>query len=61
MKKVLVLFCIFLLCSAFQCDDEPLEGDFITAEAAACEAEIIDTVEAALEFLEADNDTFTDI
>ena len=61
MKKVLVLFCIFLLCSAFQCDDEALEGDFITAEAAACEAAIIDTVEAALEFLEADNDTFTDI
>lgn len=61
MKKVLVLFCIFLLCSAFQCDDEALEGDFITAEAAVCEAAIIDTVEAALEFLEADNDTFTDI
>ena len=61
MKKILGLLCVFLLCSAFQCDDEPLEGEFITDEAAACEAAIIDTAEAALEFLGAGNDTFTDI
>lgn len=29
MKKIVTLLCVFLICSAFQCDDEPLEGEFV--------------------------------
>ncbi|RZN81023.1 MAG: hypothetical protein EVB11_10700 [Winogradskyella sp.] len=61
MKKVIVLFCVFLLCTAFQCEDESLEGQFLTPEAAACQVATLETAEAALAFLGAGNDTFTEI
>ncbi len=61
MKKIIALFCVFLLCSAFQCDDEPLEGEFISDEAAACQVATLETAEAALAFLGAGDDTFTEI
>ncbi len=32
MKKFTYLFCLFILCSAFTCENEPLEGDFVTEE-----------------------------
>lgn len=32
MKKIAYLFCLFILCSAFTCENEPLEGDFVTEE-----------------------------
>lgn len=61
MKKILGLLCIFMLASVYQCDDEPLEGEFITEDEAACELATLQTAELALEFLGADNDTFTAI
>ncbi|TCK69080.1 hypothetical protein DFQ05_0592 [Winogradskyella wandonensis] len=61
MKKVLALFCVFVLCSAFQCDDEPLEGEFVTEDQAACVLATENTIEAALAFLGATEDNYTDI
>lgn len=29
MKKFTYLFCLFILCSAFTCENEPLDGDFV--------------------------------
>lgn len=61
MKKILALLCVFLLCSAFQCDDEPLEGEFVTDTDAACQIATLNSTEAALAFLGASSDTFTQI
>ncbi len=32
MKKFTYLFCLFILCSAFTCENEPLEGDFVSED-----------------------------
>lgn len=61
MKKILALLCVFLLCSAFQCDDEPLEGDFVAEAEAACQEAALNTAEAALAFLGAGDATYTEI
>ncbi|MFD1063774.1 hypothetical protein ACFQ1Q_11005 [Winogradskyella litorisediminis] len=61
MKKILSLLCVFLLCSAFQCDDEPLEGEFVTDTEAACQIASLNTAEAALAFLAADDENYTEI
>jgi len=61
MKRVLALLCVFVLCTAFQCEDEPLEGEFITEEVAACQEATLNTAEAALAFLDTSDVNFTQI
>ncbi len=61
MKKILALFCVFMLCSAFQCDDEPLEGEFLTEDEAACQEASFNAIQAALAFFEVSDENFTSI
>lgn len=61
MKKILALFCVFILCSAFQCDDEPLEGEFLTENEAACQEASLNAIQAALAFFEVSDENFTSI
>ena len=57
MKKLSGLFCLFILLSAFQCEDEPLEGDFLTG--VSCEEAILNTANAALAFISVTDDNYT--
>lgn len=52
---------MFLICSAFQCEDEPLEGEFITDTEAACALAAQNTAEAALAFLGVSNEDFSEV
>ena len=58
MKKFLYLLCVFIICSAFNCEDEPLQGEFVTADAACNQAQI-DAANAALVFLNATDENYT--
>lgn len=60
MKKLGILFSIFILLTAFTCDNEPLEGDFAD-EASLCENAIENAVTAALNFVAANDDNFTEL
>ena len=57
MKKLLI-FCSFLvLFTAFTCENEPLDGDFVTE--LSCEDAAINTANAALAFLNVTDDNYT--
>lgn len=60
MKRILGLICVFFLCSAFQCDDEPLEGEFVieTPSDTNCETATLNTSEAALDFVSVNDDNY---
>ncbi|WP_299336169.1 hypothetical protein [uncultured Psychroserpens sp.] len=60
MKKLSALFCLLILLSAFTCEDEPLEGDFVTGEN-TCEEATLNTAEAALNFISVNEDTYTQL
>ena len=48
MKKLSLLFSVFVLLTAFTCENEPLEGDFVTEEPnVTCEEALMDTATAA--------------
>ncbi|RNC87145.1 MAG: hypothetical protein ED556_06905 [Winogradskyella sp.] len=52
---------MFILCTAFQCDDEPLEGEFLTDDAAACLEATNVTLDAALAFFNTTDENYTEI
>jgi len=60
MKKLGTLFSIFILLTAFTCENEPLEGEFVD-EGALCENAIDNAVTAALNFVAANDDNFTQL
>lgn len=60
-KKVLFLFCCFSLLTAFQCEDEALEGDFVTDNEAACIQAVNDAIAALDAFIDANSDTYTQL
>lgn len=62
MKKIGLLFCAFLLLTAFTCENEPLEGEFAAGEGPTeCEAASIAVAEALLDFLVATDDNYTEL
>ncbi len=58
MKKISLLLSCFLLLSAFKCDNEPLEGEFITEEEASCDVSSQNVIDAALAFTQATDETY---
>lgn len=51
MKKLSLLFSVFILLTAFTCENEPLEGDFVTDEpSVTCEQALMNTATAAQNF-----------
>ncbi|MDG5491431.1 hypothetical protein [Psychroserpens sp. SPM9] len=57
MKKILTLFLCATILSFVSCEDEPLEGDFVTG-GITCEQATINTAEAALNFLGVNDDNY---
>ncbi len=60
-KKVVFLFCCFSLLTAFQCEDEPLEGDFVTDNEANCIQAVNDVILALDAFIDANDDNYTEL
>lgn len=60
MKKISILLCLFVLCSAFQCNDEPIDDELLTQDE-LCEAAIIRTSEAEQAFSEATDNNFAEL
>lgn len=59
LRKSIFLLCCFALLTAFQCEDEPLEGDFVTDSEASC-IDAVNNVSAALDaFIDSDDDNYT--
>ncbi len=52
-KKIAILLSYFVLLTAFQCEDEPLEGTFLTDDEAACLAATQNSSDALVAFDEA--------
>jgi hypothetical protein len=51
MKKISLLLSVFVLLTAFTCENEPLEGDFVTDEPnVTCEQALMNTATAAQNF-----------
>ncbi|NRA91273.1 MAG: hypothetical protein HRU26_01075 [Psychroserpens sp.] len=61
MKKGFALLAFFALFTAFQCDNEPIEGEFEQENEASCEIAAQNTQTAALAFLNATDDNFTQL
>ena len=61
MKKLSFLISIFVLLTAFTCENEPLEGDFNEQTEMSCEIAALNTQNAALAFLEVTEDTYTEL
>ena len=61
MKKLSILFSLFILLTAFTCENEPLEGDFETDTEITCEAAAQNTQDAAIAFLSVTNETYTQL
>ncbi|WP_460218728.1 hypothetical protein [Psychroserpens sp. MEBiC05023] len=60
MKKILTLLVCSFVLSFVGCDDEPLEGDFVTGNT-TCEQAVLNTAEAALNFASVNADTYTQL
>ena len=58
MKKIGLLLSVFILLTAFKCDNEPLEGEFPDPNETACITASQNTANAALNFTNATNDNF---
>ncbi|WP_033960592.1 hypothetical protein [Psychroserpens jangbogonensis] len=61
MKKISFLFSIFILLTAFTCEDEPLEGDFVTDTELSCEIAALNTQDAAIAFLAVTEETYAEL
>ncbi|OUR91055.1 hypothetical protein A9Q87_11300 [Flavobacteriales bacterium 34_180_T64] len=61
MKKVSLLFSLFILLTAFTCENEPLEGDFLEETDLSCEEALLNTVDAALAFVDATETNYTEL
>lgn len=62
MKKLSLLFSVFILLTAFTCENEPLEGEFVTDDPdLTCEQASMNTVTAALNFVSATEATYTQL
>ncbi|MEH6537468.1 MAG: hypothetical protein V7719_13805 [Psychroserpens sp.] len=60
MKKIFTLLMCTVVLAFVSCDDEPLEGDFVTG-GTTCEEATINTAQAALNFLGVNDDNFGQI
>lgn len=58
MKRISLLLLICILCTAFKCDNEPLEGEFVTEQEASCDIAIQNVIDAALAFSQANDNTY---
>ena len=61
MKKISFLFSIFVLLTAFTCENEPLEGDFINDADISCEIAAQNTQNAAIAFLDVTDETYAEL
>ncbi len=63
MKKILSVFSFLILFTAFTCDNEPLEGDFVTEDptGSSCQEAILATAQAALAFVEVTDENYTQL
>jgi hypothetical protein len=62
MKKIFTLLIGAALLTFLSCEDEPLEGDFITGSGGlTCEIAIANTAQAALNFLSVNADNYTQL
>ena len=61
MKKISLLLGLLILLSAFTCENEPLEGDFTVDNQVSCEQAAINTQNAALAFLQVNEDNYTQL
>lgn len=61
MKKISFLFSIFILVTAFTCENEPLEGDFSDDSDLSCEIASQNTQDAAIAFLDVTDETYTQL
>ncbi|OUR91054.1 hypothetical protein A9Q87_11295 [Flavobacteriales bacterium 34_180_T64] len=61
MRKISGLLCLFVLLSAFTCENEPLEGDFTTETNVSCEDALLNTIDAALAFANVSEDNYTEL
>ncbi|WP_299277044.1 hypothetical protein [uncultured Psychroserpens sp.] len=60
MKKLLTLLICTVVFTFVSCEDEPLEGDFVTG-GLTCETAIANTAQAALNFLGVNDDNYTQL
>jgi hypothetical protein len=61
MKKLSFLFTLFILLTAFTCENEPLEGDFTTDNEISCQIAAQNTQDAAIAFLNFTEENFTEL
>lgn len=61
MKKICVLASLFVLFIAANCDNEPLEGDFITEEQFACQQAVAAQIDASEAFGAATSENYTEL
>lgn len=61
MKKTLYILSLIFLVTTFNCDDEPLEGDFITDADVLCQEATVNVSESALAFLNVESDNYNEI
>src|SRR5690606_5825744 len=62
MKKLSLLLSVFILLTAFTCENEPLEGDFVTDEPnVTCEQALMNTATAALNFVSATESNYNQL
>ncbi|MFK7782271.1 hypothetical protein [Psychroserpens sp.] len=61
MKKLSYLFSLFVLLTAFTCENEPLEGDFTEENELSCEIAAQNTQDAAIAFLDVTDANYTQL
>lgn len=61
MKKLSLLFTLFVLLTAFTCENEPLEGDFATGTDLSCEEALLNGIDAVLAFANATEADYTQL
>ena len=61
MKKIGFLLSLLVLLSAFTCENEPLEGDFVSEEDMSCAEASQATATAATAFIAATDDNYTEL
>ena len=58
MKRIAFVIFVFVLLTASKCDNEPLEGEFLTEQEASCDVAIQNVIDAALAFSQATEETY---
>lgn len=61
MKKVSYLLTLFILLTAFTCENEPLEGEFGQDNEISCQAAAQNTQNAAVDFLDATDENYSQL